>query len=214
MYNIIISTCFLALIQAGCVKSWTSKKSLDIQFKCEINGIKYIDKPPVISATPGAQFTPYLGYVFNDKIKAASFKSDLRLDKSNSQPEYTLAIDLPIDSLLAANKKYVIGGDASQNYSTLPGYIFDDGEKMSWDYRDRKIPYCMIGTMNNIHYGYAFGKGYIEFTEIGQRVDNIFHDTTKYAKGNVDIQIASPLKSDGGKVLNIKGEFTCKIRPN
>ena len=196
--KILFFCCLIALAFTSCKKNGAPAFPSTYYFKSNIDGINYIDRQSAI-LPPGAFTSPNVYYYFSDKSgKYVAFNSNLNLESAPSTPQkYRITFWIPLGSPLEAGKKYSVKSIAGEDYLVDPNQVSK--------YKNDKTPYFAIGALSEDS-GFCFGNGHVEFTNI---------DTEKNeAKGTVDFDIPSPLKSDKGKVVKVTGEFLCKMKTN
>lgn len=189
--------CLLLLSFTSCKKNGDLLFPSPYYFKGSIDGVNYIDRQSAI-LPPGAPVSPYMLNIYSSLNKYVVFNANCRVDnRKNEASRYSITFWIPLDSPLETGKKYAVRSIAGEDY------LVDS--KLQLKYKNDKIPYCAIAALSE-EFGFCFGKGHVEFTNI---------DTEKNeAKGTVDFDIPSPLKSDNGRILKVTGEFSCEMRTN
>lgn len=162
----------------------------DINFKCEINGVKYKDQMPIL-LPPGAQRSPVITHVKYNENDYIQFSSLLTPeDEQTGQSEYSVIFRIPMNENVLLSQAY--------QFEPIEGKEILEGLD-NLIYLEGNTQFVRIYSFNynvDTHY---YGKGTVVFTE--------FDLTSHRAKGKVEFTF--PYLSLDGKSeeLHLNGEF-------
>ena len=192
----------LSLTTIACKKEQKQEELSSDTFKCEVNGVQYKDKMPIL-LPPGATRFPWFGYYYlNDRenYKYLIFQSFPRLENVSSDVAaryYNLEIYCPLDAELQVNKEYL--------FEAIPGEDYLMPVNYEIKYRDKQKAYSSISANGDLNNN-CFGTGKMVIKSI---------DTDKMeVRGILELLIPSPIVAENKKLLTIKGEFRTTLNKN
>ncbi len=192
----------MSLLTIACKKEKQQEELSSSTFKCEVNGVRYMDKTPIFSP-PGAARFPWFGYYYlNDRenYKYLIFQTFPKLENANSDVAakyYNLEIYCPLDTELQVNKEYL--------FEAIPGEDYLMPVNYEIKYRDKQKAYSIISANGDLNNN-CFGTGKMVIKSIDMDKMEV--------RGILELIIPSPIVSENKKLLTIKGEFLTTLNKN
>ncbi len=167
----------------------------DINFKCEINGVKYKDQMPMF-LFPGAQRSPVIKhdkYKGDEYIQFSSFLTPE--DDRKGQDEYYAVFRIPVNGNISLDQIY--------QFEPIEGKEILEGLENQIYINEGSRQFVSISSTRYNVDTYYYGKGTVVFSE--------FDFTSQRAKGKVEFTFPS-LSLDGkSEELHLNGEFYCWV---